>query len=221
MAKGKNITGNKYNMLTVIGMGSYRYSNNQIKWDCICDCGNRKSASYTNLVSGNTKSCGCLRRKLTGNRARSHGQSKTSEYGIWYAMRDRCSNPKKKEYKHYGGRGIKVCKRWQNSFENFISDMGFRPSKKHTLERGDNNKGYCKANCRWATPKEQARNQRRNIRIKYNGLTRLLIDVCEELDIDVRLVRGRLKDKWPLLPALTAPIGTRKKQFSPNKKYNQ
>lgn len=118
------------------------------------------------LASGNTKSCGCLRRETTslvGLAKKTHGMRDTPEYGVWANMKDRCYNPSSEDYKNYGGRGIKVCERWLNSFENFYEDMGEKPWSKllYSLDRINNDGNYEPSNCRWATVKQQVNNRRK------------------------------------------------------------
>ncbi len=133
------------------------------KWLCRCDCGNEVLVNTTELTAGKTRSCGCLRREQTAkaNVSRtSHGLSRTPTYYVWRSMLQRCTNPKVLNWDDYGGRGIKVCQRWM-TFENFLADMGERPSPKHSIDRYPNNDGnYERTNCRWATPKQQAANRR-------------------------------------------------------------
>jgi hypothetical protein len=118
------------------------------------------------LKRGWTQSCGCLQKDRAKDNAK-HGKTGSPEYHAWSAMIQRCTNPKTKQYKDYGGRGIRVCQKWKCSFESFYADMGPRPSKAHSIDRKDNDGNYEPGNCRWATEREQKMNTRQNVRYKY------------------------------------------------------
>lgn len=129
------------------------------RYECLCDCGNTTIVRTTSLTSGNTSSCGCKAAKNTiGDRRRTHGQRKTPAYTTWSSMMTRCYNSNAANYWYYGGRGIRVCKRW-HEFSAFYEDMGERP-KGHTLDRIDPDGDYTPSNCRWATHSTQMSNKR-------------------------------------------------------------
>lgn len=135
--------------------------------------------------------------------ATKHGGRHTSEYKIWERMLHRCKNPNNERYARYGGRGIKVCERWQESFANFLADMGPRPSPKHTVDRIDNDGHYEPSNCRWATQMEQTRNSSRTKDLTLNGETMCMTAWAQRLGITQHTLNGRLKRGWPLSAALT------------------
>ena len=169
---------------------------------CRCDCGASKRIRVASIRSGQTKSCGCYSREAHVT----HRMTSSAEYGVWTAMKTRCNNPKAKCYKNYGGRGIKICERW-SSFENFLEDMGIRPSKKHTLDRIQNDGPYSPDNCRWATVKEQCRNKRSNRFLVVGGTRKTLIEWSEEVNIHPDLISRRLQNGWTDEAAVTIPVG--------------
>ncbi len=128
-------------------------------WHFKCDCGKDISARLAHVCSGSTKSCGCYLKQWAINKFTKHARSHTTEYNIWSSIKQRCTNQKHKYYEHYGGRGIRICKEWEHSFENFLRDVGPRP-KGLTLDRINNNGNYEPTNCRWASYKEQRANSR-------------------------------------------------------------
>jgi hypothetical protein len=130
---------------------------------CACDCGGETIVCLNHLRQGRVTSCGCARREKTAATKRKHGfrvGAPLPEYNSWRGMRARCENRKHSDFHNYGGRGIAVSARWRESFENFLADMGRKPSPVHSLDRIDVNGDYEPGNCRWATPKEQRANQR-------------------------------------------------------------
>lgn len=149
----------RFGRLIVIELLPYRANSRHAMWNCLCDCGQKIAVSSNSLKRGHTKSCGCLNLAKIKERMSKHGMYGTPEYRSWIAMFSRCSNPMRKGFVNYGGRGIKICKHWKN-FENFYKDMGERPVGK-SLDRKNNDGDYTPDNCRWATPKEQANNRRK------------------------------------------------------------
>lgn len=127
-----------------------------------------------------------------------HGLSETSEYNIYLKMISRCHNEKDKVYSYYGARGIEVCQIWRSSFMSFIQDMGFRPSKEHSIERKDNDGGYNPDNCKWATKLEQSNNRRSNRVVEYNGQTMTATQLSEELNVGSEFVYQRLNRGTPV-----------------------
>jgi hypothetical protein len=125
-----------------------------------------------------------------------HGMSFSTEYNIWRGMLDRCYNEKDSAYHRYGGRGITVCDEWRNSFETFYADMGNRPSDYHTIDREQNDEGYSKDNCRWATYREQANNRSNNVHYEHNGKNKTLPEWCREFGLDIVIVKNRIRIGW-------------------------
>ena len=199
----KNLTGRVFCRLTVL-----EYSgkvNGRTHWLCRCDCGNTSIIETVCLSSGNTSSCGCLKKDILLARNVKHGGTGSKEYRAWQKMRERCSNPHAAHYECYGGRGIMVCDRWQ-SFENFLADMGPKPSPKHSIDRIDNNGNYEAGNCRWATNYEQSTNTRRTILVEVDGQKVCLKEAARRNGLNYGTVRDRIANGWSIVDALTNPV---------------
>lgn len=195
----------KFGRLVVIAAGPLR--GRRRTWRCRCACGRTCTVREDNLKSGNSKSCGCQKRK--GNR-RTHGLTGTSIHGIWLHMLDRCNNPRNRDYLRYGDRGISVCSRWQgkNGFANFFADMGDRPISK-TLDRRDNDGDYSPGNCRWATKITQSQNRRTSRYLKFGGKNLCLSEWSRRTGVGASTLRLRLAAGWSVRQALTMPVRRR------------
>lgn len=186
----KDITFQRFGRLVALRIGE-RAACGTFMWKCLCDCGNVIDVRGNHIRTGRTRSCGCLHLQSSRQANTTHGMRQAPEYNIWRKMLSRCLNEKDKQYSHYGERGITVCKEWRK-FEKFFSDMGPRPTKKHSIDRIDNNKGYEPGNCRWATMKTQSRNRRSNINIKFKGKTKCLMGWAEETGIKYATLHWRI-----------------------------
>jgi len=209
MGSLRDLTGQTFGRLTVLTRGENSPAG-QARWNCVCACGtvvpNRASI---HLLSGHTKSCGCLNAEMAAARSTTHGMSGTKEHGTWKKILSRCYNKRDPKYKDYGGRGISVCDRWRESFESFFSDMGYAPSQLHSIDRVKNEGNYEPTNCRWATEVEQANNKRNNLHLEYRGTTKTLAQWCDTLKLVYSKVQLRLARGWTVDLAFEAPNGTR------------
>lgn len=179
--KPLDLTGQRFGRLTALDEAPPHVSRSRPhrRYTCECDCGNLVVVTVNHLRRKNTQSCGCLDREKARKRLLKHGYAGSRGlYAVWLSMRSRCNNPQSASYKNYGGRGITVCKRWE-SFENFRLDMGERP-KGLSIERIDNNGNYEPGNCKWATRREQANNNRNNILVEWRGVKYSAADFCRK-----------------------------------------
>jgi len=161
----KDIAGQRFGRLTAIAAVEKRH--HRWYWRCQCDCGQETVVCGNDLRNGKTKSCGCLMRESRFT----HGASRTGEYNSWVNMMQRCYNPDNKDFKNYGGCGIKVCKRWHD-FRNLLADMGLRPLGKYSIERLDVYGDYEPSNCIWLPMSEQSKNRRKREPWKQEGISR-------------------------------------------------
>lgn len=208
--KRHDLVGRRFGRLVVLEYdGNDKFG--QSRWRCQCDCGNVKTVLSGTILRGSGQSCGCLQRELQSKRRTTHGQSsrikgETPEFATWIRMLDRCGNQNNsKAWKSYGGRGIKVCERWLNSFKNFLADMGPRPSANHSIDRIDNDGDYCPENCRWATRRQQANNKTNNFIIEHNGKRQSLAMWCHETGLSDGTIRGRINLGWSMDDVLGRP----------------
>ena len=192
-----DLTGRTYKRLTVLRRS--RRKTNKPYWDCRCDCSTTISVLASSLREGRTGSCGCLHRDVVTR----HGKHKSREYSSWQSMKGRCCNPNDTRYRHYGGRGITICARWLGSFQNFLDDMGPRPTPQHTIGRIDNDGNYESENCCWQTRQEQNQHTSRSLYLTHAGETRTMIELAQRLGIHKNTLAWRLGSGWPLARALT------------------
>lgn len=192
------LVGQRFGELTVVEYMGHK--NGAAQWRCLCDCGTECIRSGGCLRQGSSLSCGCrVRRAVT-----THGKTSTKAHRAWLGAKARCCRVTSTNYSDYGGRGIKVCRRWLNSFENFYADMGDPPSPSHTLERKDNNGNYEPKNCIWADRLTQRLNNRNVRLIEFRGVTKCLSYWAQEIG----MTRGSLKKRlarMTVAEALTTP----------------
>jgi hypothetical protein len=199
-----DMIGQKFGRLTVLcfhsrqGLGKRR----SLLWKCRCHCGSYCVVPGRSLRSGHTLSCGCLQAEASKEAVTKHGMTGTAEHKAWLAMKQRCVNSNDAGFHNYGGRGLSVCERW-NDFSAFLADMGPRPTHAHSLERIDNNQGYGPDNCMWANKKTQCNNQRRSVRITFNGVTQTLMQWSEATGINYGTLRKRRRHGWTAERMLT------------------
>jgi hypothetical protein len=203
----KNVIGHVFGRLTIVAEDSPLYGMRRVV--CECSCGGGKTAYLSNLKKGLTASCGCLQRERASQSASSrikHGQYRTPEYRCWRGILQRCHNPRNKQFKDYGGRGIKMCYEWRNDFPSFLAHVGKRPSSSHSLDRRDNNLAYEPGNVRWATHIEQHNNTRQNRIVDVDGSPHTLAEAIRLKGQRSNVVRQRIAIGWSVERALNTPI---------------
>lgn len=222
--KPVDLTGKQFGRLKVIGLSKDVYIDPKHgvkyrKWDCLCQCGNVISVRTSFLNNGRTKSCGCLLNDIDKERNFKHGRNKRGSrdrlYNIWADMKRRCSSPSHKQYRYYGGKGIRVCAEWADdymAFETWALSNGYNPNAeryKCTIDRIDSNKDYCPENCRWVDMKVQSNNRSMCHYITYNGETHTISEWAELLGMKFGTLRDRLlRYGWSVEKAITTPVKT-------------
>ena len=211
----EDIVGNRYGKLIVLSKTDRKTKDGHYYYNCQCDCGNTKEIIAKSLKRGLTKSCGCVRKETMST----HGLSQSRFYAIWEGMIDRVTNPENDRYTRYGGRGITICKEW-NDFSNFKNDM-YDSYCMHVKEFGENDTtidrintdgNYEFDNCRWATNKQQANNRSTNVMIEWNGKTQSMKMWSEELNISYDTIRSRYKRGWSVERIMTTPQQIKRKK---------
>lgn len=191
-----DFVGKTYHNLTILGVGApYIDSKGKRKprAKCLCKCGITLNMLMHDVLSGGTKSCGCLYGRPPKTKLAATTRTKKKEYRSWRQMIYRCYSEKSGiQYERYGKRGISVCDRWLESFENFLIDMGEIPSSSHSIDRINNNGNYEPSNCRWATRQEQNKNRRTTIIVEINGETKCLKDWCLHYKLSYSCIRYRI-----------------------------
>lgn len=215
-----NLTGRKIGRWLVgeyVPKGSHPKTVHHAGWKCVCECGRTGIVWTGPLNRGASNSCGCITAETASRRSKTHGKSRTAEHTAWKRMVGRCHNSRSKDWKNYGGRGIKVCAGLKQSFSAFLALIGDRPSESHSIDRRDNSRNYacgrCKEcakkkwelNVRWATRGEQNRNRRNTLTITWQGITRPLAEWCEIQSIPYQRAFSRIARGWDAERALTAP----------------
>jgi len=191
----RDLSGMRFERLLVIGPVAKKWRN--YVWGCVCDCGKEVQVKSAELVNCDTKSCGCYKvdntRKIMTTHGHTAGNNRKASpaYGRWCDIKTRCTNHNRTCSHRYADRGIKMCDRWANSFESFLEDMG-HPPEGMTIDRIDNNKGYYKDNCRWATMLEQAANTSRNRQITIEGETMIVMEASRRFGVSQYTIYNRL-----------------------------
>jgi hypothetical protein len=206
------LDGKRFERLTVLRVHSVAKSpcgTKRLKWLCRCDCGNEHIVRGADLVNGLVRSCGCLKDELARARLTTHGHTGggkvSKEYNAWHHAKRRCSDPSESQFCDYGGRGIRMCQRWADSFEAFLADMGPCQSGK-SLDRIDVDGHYEPDNCRWATRLEQMNNMRTSRYVVLDGKRMTVAEASRLRGIRSYLVYGRLKSGWSIERALSEPV---------------
>ena len=223
MPKLMNLKGKRYGKLVVLERAP-NGSGGMTRWMCLCDCGNKKEVMAKHLKSGAISDCGCERSKRMTQRNLKHGDSGTKLYNTWCHMRSRCNNPNGIDYPDYGGRGIRVCDEWENSYEAFREwalKSGYQETKKISIDRINVNGDYEPENCRWVDDYTQANNKRDNHYIEYHGERMTLAEaVRKSKTVRYDTAKARIYKGWNPEEAIDTPLTTRRNKHGNRKNQN-
>lgn len=205
MGKLIDLSGQRFGRLVVVKEAG-RSSNGKALWLCECDCGNRRIFYGEKLRCGETRSCGCYRREITGKQFRKYNQVNKRIYRIWKLMHKRCYNPNDPKYNNYGGRGIIICPEWVNDFLSFQAwALGNGYTEHLTIDRIDVNGPYSPDNCRWTTNKVQCNNKTDNVVLEYQGESHTLSEWAHITGIKYSTLAYRASRGWTAQEILTLP----------------
>lgn len=210
-ARIRILSGDRFRRLVAVKLAP-RGARGEERWSFRCDCGTTKTIVARSVRSGLTNSCGCFgteRRRDPNLKHRTHGHAKSRVYSIWAGMIQRCTDPNQPaKFRRYGARGIRVCERWR-TFENFLADMGEPPSRRHSIDRINNEGHYEPGNCRWADQSQQNNNTRANRLLTFAGKTQTQSEWAKETGMSQFALHQRLAHGWSVERALTTPIQRR------------
>jgi hypothetical protein len=212
MTKMVDLAGQRFGRLVVLHRVLDK-TPGRARWAVLCDCGTQKAVNGDGLRSGRSRSCGCLRREMVGDQFRTHGETGSAESWAFYRAKTRCNNPNVPEYRNYGGRGIKFC---FDSLEQFILEVGRRPTPDHSLDRIDVDGDYAPGNVRWATLKVQNRNKRTTRMLTFNGRTQCQAAWAEEIGMSQGTLDSRLNLGWSVEDIINTPVGSSRRRSNPS-----
>lgn len=217
MPKMVDLTGQTFGRLKVLSKHPERSKNGSVLWLVKCECGTSEPFLIigATMKSGNTTSCGCLRREKTAEKFRKHGMHNSPEHRTWVEVHRRCYNENTAQYKDYGGRGIRMSDEWKNSFEAFYRDMGPKPGSAYSIDRIDNNGNYEKGNCRWGTRTTQSNNTSTNVRYDFEGESLTIAELASRFNMPYATMRMRLI-YFPIDVAVNKDIRFLKFKFTMN-----
>ena len=204
--------GTRFSRLIVLSESNIK-QHGLISYQCLCDCGNISVIAKKYLLSGNTRSCGCLRKEIETTVNIKHGLSYSRTYNIWKSIKHRCFNENCEFYRIYGARGITICDKWKDSFESFYADMGECPPE-FSIERINNDGNYEPSNCKWASAFEQSRNKSTNVYIEYNGERKIIADWSLSTGLGRDVITSRIKRNWTIEDALTIKAERKNRKHS-------